>query len=82
MDSGSEKSNPGIPSGGIFLPLVYSKKSSDSSDTCFFSSARKTSNVVRSVMQSKSNSKTNMVLLYGFSWQYQIVWKINAKRGK
>ena len=39
MDSGSEKSKPGMPSGGIFLPLVYSKKSSmASSDNCFFSS--------------------------------------------
>ncbi len=24
IDSGSEKSNPGIPSGGIFRPRVYS----------------------------------------------------------
>lgn len=38
IDSGSEKSNPGIPSGGIFFPLVYSKKSPAPSDSFRFSS--------------------------------------------
>lgn len=42
IDSGSEKSNPGIPSGGIFFPRVYSKKSSvPSSFICFLWSVKK-----------------------------------------